>query len=72
MVRPSIAAGPHPVLTEEDLRAAGGRSATLGVVLRLDVDGRSHGDVRVIKGSSFAVGAGDAVELTFVCLNDEL
>lgn len=42
---------------EEDLRTADGGSAALGVVLRLDVDGRGHGGVRVIEGSGLAVGA---------------
>ena len=56
---------------EEDLGATGGRSATLGVVLGLDVDGRGLGSVRIIEGRSLAVGAGDTVALGFGGLDDE-
>lgn len=64
--------GVHVEVLEEDLGATGGRSATLGVVLGLDVDGRGHRGVRVIEGRSLAVGAGDTVALGFGGLDDEL
>ena len=51
--------------------ATGGRSATLGVVLGLDVDGRGHMGVRGIEGRSLAVGAGDTVALGFGGMDDE-
>ena len=57
---------------EEDLGQTGGRSAALGVVLGLDVDGRGDRSVRVIEGSSLAVSTGDTVALGFGSLNDEL
>jgi len=43
--------GVHVEVLEEDLGAAGGRSAVLAVVDTLDVDGRGHGSVRVSEGS---------------------
>lgn len=63
--------GVHVEVLEEDLGATGGRSATFGVVLGLDVDGRGHRSVRVIEGRSLAVGAGDTVALGFGGLDDE-
>ncbi len=63
--------GVHVEVLEEDLGATGGRSATFGVVLGLDVDGRGHWSVRVIEGRSLAVGAGDTVALGFGGLDDE-
>ena len=47
--------GVHVEVLEEDLGATGGRSATFGVVLGLDVDGCGHRSVRVIEGRSLAV-----------------
>ena len=52
--------------------AAGGRSAGLGVILRLDVDGRGHRGGRIVKGCGLAVGTGDTVALRVGCLDDEL
>jgi hypothetical protein len=63
--------GVHVEVLEEDLGAAGGRSAALAVVGTLDVDGRGHGSVRVSEGSSLAVGAGDTVALGIGGLDDE-
>ena len=57
---------------EEDLGQTGGRSAALGVVLGLDVDGRVHGGVRVIEGGRLAVSTGDTVALGLGSLDDEL
>ena len=56
---------------EEDLRVAGGRSAALGLVVRLDVDGGGHRSERRTKGSGLAVGTGDAVALGLGSLDDE-
>ena len=64
--------GVHVEVLEEDLGATGGRSASLGVVLGLDVDGRSHRSVRVVEGCSLVVGTGDTVALRVGCLDDEL
>ena len=50
--------GVHVEVLEEDLGATGGRSATLGVVLGLDVNGRGHRSDRGVEGRSLAVGAG--------------
>ena len=63
--------GVHVEVLEEDLGATGGRSATHGVVLGLDVDSRSHRRVRVIEGRSLAIGTGDTVALRVGCLDDE-
>ena len=63
--------GVYVEVLEEDLGATGGRSAALGVVLGLDVDGRGHRSVRDIEGRSLAVGAGDTVALGFGGLDDE-
>ena len=57
---------------EEDLGKTSGRSAALGVVLGLDVDGRGDRSVRVIEGSSLAVSTGDTVALRLGSLDDEL
>jgi len=59
-------------ILEEDLGSAGARSAILGVVLGLDVDGACHGSVRAVECGSFAVGAGDTVALGLRSLDDEL
>ena len=64
--------GVHEEVLEEDLRAAGGRGAALGVILRLDVDGGGHRSCRVVEGCGLAVGTGDTVALGFGCLDDEL
>ena len=52
--------------------AAGGRSAALGFILRLDVDGRGHRGGRIVEGRGLAVGTGDTVVLRVGCLDDEL
>ena len=52
--------------------AGGGRSAALGVIIRLDVDGRGHRGGRIVKGCGLAVGTGDTVALRVGCLDDEL
>ena len=64
--------GVHVEILEEHLGSAGGRSAVLGVVLGLDVDGRGNRRVRIVEGSCLAVGAGDTVALGPGCLDDQL
>ena len=63
--------GVHEEVLKEDLRAAGGRSAALGVILRLDVDGGGHRGCWIVEGCGLAVGAGDTVALGFGGLDDE-
>jgi len=64
--------GVHEEILEEHLRIAGTRSATLGVVVALDVDGSGHRGERFAKSRSLAVRTGNAVALRFGSLNDEL
>ena len=64
--------GVHEEILEEHLQITGGGSATLVVVVALDVDGGSHRSERITEGSSLAVGLGDAVALRLGCQDDEL
>lgn len=63
--------GVHEEILEEHLRITGRGSATLVVVVALDVDGRGHRSERIAEGSSLAVGLGDAVALGLGCQDDE-
>lgn len=48
--------GVHEEILEEHLRITGRGSATLVVVVALDVDGRGHRSERIAEGSNLAVG----------------
>lgn len=61
----------HVEVAEEHIRIAGRRSAALGVVVTLDVDGHGDRSEGIAESSGPAIGAGDTVALRLKSLDDQ-